>query len=538
MRIISTDEIDYEKLSGVDKDWAYNGLDVCITADVLDALTPQMDNSTAATYAFSRALQGPVLDMRLRGCLVDQARKLEVIDEYWEIMERLEADLNRVVSEGIRMPVFNWRSPKDLRELFYNQLELSPVRKGGVPTIDRGARERLESYPIATVLVRLINSLAELGDKISVLRTEIDPDGRIRTSYNIAGTSTGRFSSSLSEFGTGGNLQNVEESLRSIFVANPGHKFAKFDAKSGESFVVGAIIWNLFRDAVYLSACESGDPHTAVARLCWPTLPWTGNIKSDKTIAGQPFYRHLSYRDACKRIGHGSNYLGGAGQIADETRVPLDIVAGFQPRYFRAFPGIKAWHSHVEDELRRSGTLTSLTGRKRHFFKRRTEAKTLKEAVAYDPQGSLADIVNLGMLNTWRRTQQPTDPLFPARLMFQDHDATTWMYPEELEDTIVPLIKQSLAIRVELHDGKFLEIPYDCETGWNKGKWNGVKNPDGLKEYSGPDDRHRTPTPGLLDRIILRSNGKRAHAPDLPAVDGDLAAGSGPGTESLDPHVE
>lgn len=510
MRIIHTDAIDYEALNGVDKDWAYNGLDVCITADVLAALAPQLDNTTAATYAFSRALQGPVLDMRLRGCLVDQTRKLEVIDEFWEISDALERDLDRIVREGVGMHVFNWRSPKDLRQLFYSELALPPSRKQGTPTIDRGAREKLESYPIATALVRLINTLAELGDKISVLRTEIDPDGRIRTSYNIAGTSTGRFSSSLSEFGTGGNLQNVEESLRSIFIANAGYKFAKFDAKSGESFVVGAIIWNLFGDDVYLNACSTGDPHTAVARLCWPSLPWTGDIAADKRIAQQGFYRHLSYRDACKRIGHGSNYLGGVAQIADETRVPLDIVAGFQPRYFRAFPGIKAWHSRVEDELRRHGVLTSLTGRKRHFFKRRTEQKTLKEAVAYDPQGSLADIVNQGMLQTWRRTQDPTDPLFPARLMFQDHDATTWMYPQELEDTIVPEIHKSLAVSVELTRGRFLEIPYDCEVGWNKGKYHNVKNSDGLREYTGPDNRCRTPQVGLLDRIIHRSDRKRA----------------------------
>ena len=97
-------------------------------------------------------------------------------------------------------------------------------------------------------MVKHINLLTELGDKISVLKTAIDDDGRIRTSYNIAGTSTGRFSSSISEFGTGGNLQNVEESLRSIFIADAGYKFAKCDAKSGESFCVGAIEWNLFKD--------------------------------------------------------------------------------------------------------------------------------------------------------------------------------------------------------------------------------------------------------------------------------------------------
>jgi DNA polymerase I-like protein with 3'-5' exonuclease and polymerase domains len=49
----------------------------------------------------------------------------------------------------------------------------------------------------------------------------------MRTSYNIAGTRTGRLSSSFSEFGASGtNFQNIEERLREIFVADPGHKLA------------------------------------------------------------------------------------------------------------------------------------------------------------------------------------------------------------------------------------------------------------------------------------------------------------------------
>jgi len=503
MQIIKTDEIDYESLSGVDKDWIYNGLDVCITADVLESLLPQLDPTTTATYTFSKSLQGPVLEMRLRGCLIDTTRKVEVIDELFEQIEIYETQLEKIVREGLGFNGFNWRSNADLRKLFYDILGISPIRRGGSPTCDRAAREKLEVYPVATVLIRLINTLAELGDKISVLRTEIDPDGRIRTSYNIAGTSTGRFSSSLSEFGTGGNLQNVEESLRSIFIADPGFKFAKCDAKSGESFVVGAIEWNLFHDPRFLDACESGDVHTAVAKLVWPGLGWTGDRRHDKDLAETDYYRGYTHRFMCKKIGHGSNYLGGAPEIASQTRIDLDLVQTFQTQYFRAFPAHKLWHAHVDTELRRTGIITSLMNRKRHFFKRRTETKTLKEAIAYDPQSSLADIVNRALLNIWR--------LGIATIVFQDHDAITFMYPEDREDEVVPELQKHLIVPVELADGRVLRIPYDCETGWNKGKYDATKNPDGLKGFTGHDDRRRTPQVGLLDRIIHRSYRKRTH---------------------------
>lgn len=786
MKIIRTHETDPESLSEFEREQCYNGLDCCVTHDVFAETFPQLDNHTSATYRFSKALQGPVLEMRCRGVLIDQARKAEVIDEFYDQIDILERQLERILFEGVGLESFNWRSPRDLQWLFYEVFEIPPIRKQGRPTCDRNAREKIAAYPIAKLIIDYINTLTELGDKISVLKTGIDADGRIRTSYNIAGTSTGRFSSSLSEFGTGGNLQNIEESLRSIFIANRGFKFAKCDAKSGESFCVGAIEWNLFRDSLYLDACESGDPHTAVARICWPNLGWTGDLHKDKGIAEQPFYRHYSYRFMCKKLGHGcltpdhevltpngwvtitdkppsimawsetcsefqpveqwadfgytgqlqsfegnsisllctsdhripykkdlrynlhcstaengpqsrmplgegwhggdievqarliaaymadgsldkynitfhfakerkiqrllellrdediqykvyrnsngttkisipklnwpkrpgpfmfdwtqeciedfideikwwdgyigptsvsitskyredlewlqtfarligfggqiqkpqesgfgtimyklqqnnrrwatgssiqwsqidvenervlcptvptswfyvrrngkifvtgnSNYGGQPATLAQQSKLPIRVVKDFQPKYFGAFPAHQIWQRWVEDQLRRFGHLTSLTGRKRWFFGRRNDPATLREAIAYDPQCSLADIVNTAMLNIWRERT--------AIIVMHDHDALTFMYPEEQEDEIIPKLLDQLIVPIQLKHGRELRIPYDVEVGWNKGKYDKDKNPNGLKAYGGHDDRKREEQPGILDRKISRA---------------------------------
>ena len=498
MRIIRTHEMNPDTLSEWDRDQVYNGLDVCCTLDVYDGLHPQLDPITASTYAFSKSLQAPTLEMRARGVLVDQVRKAEVIDEYYEIMERLEANFLRIVHDGVGMSNFNYRSTRDLAALFYDELGISPIRKGGRPTVDRGAREKLEIYPIAEQLVKHINLLTELGDKISVLKTAIDEDGRIRTSYNIAGTSTGRFSSSISEFGTGGNLQNVEESLRSIFIADAGYKFAKCDAKSGESFCVGAVEWNLFHDGKFLDACESGDPHTAVARIMWPNLGWTGDLKKDKVIAEQPYYRHYTYRFMCKKLGHGSNYGGKPNTLAEQAKVELDLVRQFQPKYFEAFPAHQRWQAHVDETLRKKGYLISLMNRKRWFFGRRSDPSTLREAIAYDPQSSLAEIVNQALINIWRQGI--------AVIMMHDHDALTFMYPEKDEDRVVPILMENLVIPVPLSHGRVLRIPYDCKTGWNKGEYNEQTNPNGLKDFYGHDERKRKKEAGILDRILRKPN--------------------------------
>lgn len=520
MKIIKTHLISPSDLKPNEKSYVYNGLDACITAEVLDVLLPQLDDHTGPTYAFSRALQGPCLEMRLRGVRVDARRKAEVIEEYFDKLERLDTNLTRLVEDGVGMYGFNWKSPKQMQELFYDRLGIPPMRKFGKITVNREALEKLDQYLTARPIVRHLMAMRDLWGKIKVLRTAEDADGRLRTSYNIAGTSTGRFSSSFSEFGTGGNLQNVEESLRSIFIADKGMKMAKCDAKSGESFCVGAIIWNLFKDSKYLDACESGDPHTATARICWPDLQWTGDIKKDKEIAEKPYYRHHSYRFMCKKLGHGTNYRGKPAQLAVEAMVDRDVVEDFQPKYFKAYPGILRWHATYERYLEVDGYIVTLTGRKRYFFGRRDSPDTIREMMAYDPQGSLADIVNTGMLQVWHARD--------VTLYMHDHDAITVQYPEEMEDEVIPKLMKQLSVTVPLKHGREMVIPYDCQVGWNKGKYDEETNPDGLRDYiPGDGKRKRTEEIGLLDRPLRRTNRQPRIRADLEEVGSDLSNSGG-----------
>jgi DNA polymerase-1 len=482
MRVIKTHQLDPRSINRMEKDWIYNGLDACVTRELFDILLPQLDDYTRATYRFSRDLQGPALEMRLRGVRVDMQRRNEVINECAGVLDKLECGLERLVYEGVGMPAFNWRSNPDRQRLFYDVLRIPVVRRRGRPTTDITAIEKIrDDYLIARQICQHMLAIGTIAKKISVLQTEVDPDDRIRTSYNIAGTSTGRFSSSFSEFGTGGNLQNVEEALRSIFIADKGMKLAKFDAKSGESYVVGALEWNLFGDPTYLDACETGDPHTATARLCWPDLDWTGDLKHDRKIAEQDFYRGHSYRDMCKKLGHGSNYGGRPATLSRETAIPETIVEDFQDVYFPTYPAHQLWHTNVEDRLRADGYLVSLSRRKRWFFGRRNDATTLREAIAFDPQCSLADAVNRGMLQVWGEGI--------IQMYMHDHDALTVQYPEEKEDKVIPRIFKLLEYPIKLEGGRRLLIPYDCVVGWNRSKQTS-DNPNGLRDYT-PGDKGR-----------------------------------------------
>jgi DNA polymerase-1 len=196
----------------------------------------------------------------------------------------------------------------------------------------------------------------------------------------------------------------------------------------------------------------------------------------------------------CKKIGHGSNYGGKPRTLAAQAHVEQDLIEDFQPKYFTAFPAHLRWHAYVDTQLRTHGYLISLTGRKRYFWGRRDDPATLREAIAYDPQGSLADILNQGMLNVWRENR--------CQLLMQIHDAILIQYPQEKEDEIIPLILDQLRYPIQLENGREFTIPYDCATGWNWGKYNGKTNQDGLKGYQGHDKRKRSPEIGILDRKV------------------------------------
>ena len=59
--------------------------------------------------------------------------------------------------------------------------------------------------------------------------------------------------------------------------------FFFFQAEDGiRDLVRSRGLGDVYKRQKFLDACESGDPHTAVARIMWPNLSWTGDLKRDK----------------------------------------------------------------------------------------------------------------------------------------------------------------------------------------------------------------------------------------------------------------
>jgi DNA polymerase-1 len=486
--------------------WVYNGLDCAVTLEIWENMRKQLSPTTQATYELSMALQGPILDMNMRGMLVDKQALGDMKFEVIQLMDRLEANMNRILLEGYGVEI-NWRSPKDMQWFLYTKLRL-PIqyKRSGtgarVPTADRQAMEKLSHYFVVQPIVSHLLALRDLGKKQGFLNTDLTAEGRMRTAYNIAGTNTGRLASSSGDFGDGTNNQNVDRRIRRVFVTPTRKKYANLDLSQADSRNVGATCWNRFVESrgevfagAYLDACESSDLHTLVTRMSRPELDWPEDEALHRAFADTPLeiFRGKSYRDASKGWGHGSNYLltpaSAAKKIPGAT---IKTAEAFTTNYFGAFPCIPLWHGAVQHDLNTTACVTTIHGRQRHFFGKPSDPSTHRMAVAYEGQSATADAINHGLLKLWRGGAR-----FPGfQLVNQTHDSVLFEYDEVCEDEILPWSLEALRVEVTLARGRSFIIPTDAKTGWNWGDFNanpayGPVNPDGLKSWKGHDPRKR-----------------------------------------------
>jgi len=463
----------------------YNGLDCMLTLEIFEEIT-RGTNRDLTSYNFSRALQGPILEIMLRGFRVDKSARHNAVARLRARETRLRYQLNAFAQAVWDKPL-NPRSTQQLQQFFYTTMKLPEIwisQKGERKlSMNREALEKLDLYFYARPIVSTILAIRACAKQIEVLETEISPDGRMRTSYNIGGTETGRLSSSASADGTGSNLQNIEAGLRYIFIADEGMELCVIDLEQAESREVGLKVGVLFDDWAYLDACEGGDLHTTTCKLIWPQRAWSGNAKADKALAEENFYRHYSYRDMSKRGGHGSNYFGTPFTMARHLKVPSQLMVDFQERYFDAFPGIRKWHRWVAEQLQTTQTLTTFWGRERQFFGRPNDDTTLREAIAFEPQSCTADRTNFGLYRIWKEFGPK------VQLLAQTHDSVSFQYPRALRDEVVPRAVALMEIPITVA-GRTMVVPGEAKVGYNWGyqkfdkKSGKMQNPNGLRKYA------------------------------------------------------
>jgi DNA polymerase-1 len=288
---------------------------------------------------------------------------------------------------------------------------------------------------------------------VDALPELVNPDtGRVHTSFNQTGTSTGRLSSSNP------NLQNIpirtEEGrrVRRAFVAPEGHVLLAVDYSQVEL----RILAHYSQDAALMAAFREGqDIHRATAAAVHHIAP------EDVTYEQRRF---------AKAVNFGLMYGMGAFRLARDSDLTLAEAEEFITRYFERFPGVRTYLDQSRELAAEQGYLETLLGRRRYFpaLDRSTGRKVSaqvrqraeREAINMPIQGTAADIIKIAMIELARALR---DGGYKARMILQVHDELVLEVPEDEIAEVAPLV-------IDVMQGAFtLDVPLvaDANVGPN-----------------------------------------------------------------------
>jgi hypothetical protein len=210
-------------------------------------------------------------------------------------------------------------------------------------------------------------------------------------------------------------------------------------------------------------------------------------------------------------------------------KIPLALAEEFQARYVRgraagdggvragagrpaiipAFPCIPRWWQWTAGQLQQFRRLTTPFGRTRQFFGRPGDDTTLREAIAFLPQSTTADRMNLGLWRTWKR--EPS-----AQLLAQTYDSITFQAPEGPGfDELVGRVLDHIRVELTAPSGRRYVVPGEAKVGWNwgasvteednkqavtRGEASKPLNPEGLIKWK-PGQHKRRRAGWGLDRM-------------------------------------
>lgn len=211
------DNREWDMKASPDDHYRYNAEDAIRTFEIAGVLE-RLITATGMTALWQEELekQRMAFEMMQRGIRVDRAERDRMLPEMITAAEERQGQLWRLIPQRwvdptARTPWFN--SNKQLKVVFRDilQVPLKNHRKTGMETLNAEALEEMrESHPHLRGLLDLLDELRTIGVITSnVLRAPLDPDGRMRCTFNTAGTKTFRWSSSKNPLGRGLNLQNI-----------------------------------------------------------------------------------------------------------------------------------------------------------------------------------------------------------------------------------------------------------------------------------------------------------------------------------------
>jgi len=353
-----------------------------------------------------------------------------------EITETLKTVTDRIYEHAGRP--FNIDSPKQLAEVLFDRLNLTPIRIGKTGrSTDAGVLEQLAAeHPIAELILQY-RTLAKLKNTyVDKLGSLVDPrTKRVHASFNQTITATGRLSSSSP------NLQNIPirtelgRKIRSAFV--PAEK-TDCILSADYSQVELRLLAHFSRDKALLEAFAADrDIHRFVASQIYGVAV--------EEVTGE-------MRSKCKAVNFGIIYGQGAFGLARSVGMSIGEAKKFIDDYFARYSSIREFMDSVIDDATQSGYAETILHRRRRIpnlnsKNKNKRAQAERFAVNTVVQGSAADLIKVAMINIQRKIEAEG---LPVKLILQIHDELVFELPSGEAEEHTNWIENKMTTAIEL----------------------------------------------------------------------------------------
>lgn len=300
-----------------------------------------------------------------------------------EDAEHERAEIVRLAGED-----FNVNSTKQMREILYDKLGLTPGRKTktGYSTNQATLEKLRGDHEIIDHILRYREVEKLRSTYGEGLLAEVAPDGRIHATFNQTVARTGRLSSDAP------NLHNIPvrtdegRRFREAFVPDPGNEFLVADYNQIELRVIA----HLSNDPGLVEAFAEGrDIHTATAARIFEVAP--GDVTAMQ-------------RSKSKMVSYGLAYGMEAYGLGQRLAIPTGEAQVILDAYFAAYPSVKAFMERTVAEARDRGYTETEFGRRRRIPELTSSQHNVRmagerQAMNAPIQGLAADIFKIALVH-------------------------------------------------------------------------------------------------------------------------------------------
>ena len=419
------------------------------TLRLIEVLTPQLERDGLIAFNHDQAMPLiPVLaQMQVNGIAIDPSVLSELNEEL--VVQITEAE--RAAYEAVAHE-FNINSPAQLGELLFKELSLPSGRKTqtGYST-DAAILENIkELHPVVPAVLEY-RALTKLKSTyVDTLPLEVNGrTHRIHTTYNQAGSATGRLASNDP------NLQNIPVRtelglrVRKAFIAERRPEWILLSADYSQIDL--RALAHLSEDPALIEAFERDeDIHASTAARIYKV--GIGDVTGDM-------------RRIAKVMNFGVAYGLSAFGIANQTELTMDEGNEFIANYFGTFPRVREYLDGVVATAKETGYAETLLGRRRYLPELTSPHYPVRQsgermALNMPVQGTTSDIINAAMVQVQRHLE---DDSMESKMLLQVHDELVFETPLTEAEALEAMLREVMPSALNL----IVPLKIDVKTGDN-----------------------------------------------------------------------